>query len=139
MDEDPPKRREAKEHPAKETDQRRHRRRRRDEHRRDDRRDDKGKADDDGGRSRTPRTGGHHDRPPDDVQQCAVCLQTVGGGEVGMAAHVANSKYHLAAYYWSHGRGMQWEQALARANKEEPPEPPRAAQSTPHLALQPNL
>ena len=63
MDEDPPKRREAKEHPAKETDQRRHRRRR-DEHRRDDRRDDKGKADDDGGRSRTPRTGGHHARRP---------------------------------------------------------------------------
>lgn len=51
-----------------------------------------------------------------DRRKCDVCGQMVGGGEFGYMNHCQTSKFHMTWKF--HSRGLPWNQAAARANKE---------------------
>eukprot|EP00438_Fugacium_kawagutii_P016989 Skav202425 [mRNA] locus=scaffold1370:406666:410894:- [translate_table: standard] len=50
------------------------------------------------------------------VTKCNVCHRLVGGGPVGMASHVQNSKLH--AVWVNYNNGMSWTKAQAKANRD---------------------
>lgn len=87
--------------------------------------DEKGRPENRRGRGGDPQEARHGaaDAANDDdddeesraVMLCDVCGRMVGGGRVGMASHVQNSKVHAT---WLYYKTMPWKEAQARANKE---------------------